>query len=355
MYSLAYTLILKIALIEPNNTKYRKLFPIVIALSLILMAGLRSPNVDADYHVYSSRFDYISTLSARELLNLMGSFTIEPGFVLINRFLSMVGLSSSSIFLVIAALAVSIKSYFIYKYSPYIGLGFALYFVHIYLHTEMIQIRGGLAVSILLFSVKPLASRNFKKYLFIVLLAMSVHKMSVLALPLYFLYTPKFFTSYRYIYLGFAICLSSIIYPPVELLHALLGRHIPIFDLYYSWQRYSYSLGYLNPTFLKGIGTFIILFIAREKLENRYGDFYKGAMFLLFIAMIWLFIFRDFAILAARGAAFINTTEFIITPAVIYTFKNKTPIFASVLLLTLLMLYLNIYIKAVVGPYEVIF
>ena len=78
-------------------------------------------------------------------------------------------------------------------------------------------------------------------------------------------------------------------------------------------------------------------------------------MFLMFVALVWLFVFRDFAILAARGASFISTTDFIITPAIIYSFKSKLLIFISVLILSLVYFYLNIYVKGIVSPYGVNF
>lgn len=346
---------MKLALVEPNNSKFRKIITLLIALGLVMFAGIRGPNVDADYDVYTDRFNTISRMSLKEIIDVVGFLSMEPGFVFLNASISTLGLGAEALFFVVAALAVTVKSIFIYRYSPYIGLSFTLYFVHIYLHTEMIQIRGGLAVSILLFSVKYLASRNFLKFLVVIMGAMSIHKMSILALPMYFLYSPSFFNNYKYICFGLLACFASIIFPPLELLKTILAGSIPMFDLYYSWDRFNYSLGYFNPTFIKGLFTFILLYMVRDRLFERYGDFYKGAIFILFIAMVWLFVFRDFAILAARGAAFINTTDFIIAPAVIYAFKSKTPIFFAILCLAYIMLYLNIYVKGVVSPYESIF
>lgn len=355
MYTLLYSFILQLALIEVNNKKYRKVFTIIIAFFLVLMAGFRSPNVDADYHVYASRFEILSTLSLRELINLTFSLSIEPGFLLLNVVVSKVGLGSAAFFFLVATLAISLKSIFIYRYTPYIGIAFALYFSHIYLHTELIQIRGGLAVSILLFSIKYLSERRFLKFLAIVLLATSIHKMAILSAPVYFLYSQKFFSNKRYIFTGIILCLLSLFISPIEILNTLLAGSIPIFELYYGWDRYNYSLGYFNPTFIKGTIVFTLLYFSRDKLYREYGDFYRGATFLLFVAMVWLFVFRDFAILAARGAAFINTADYIITPAIIYAFSSKTIIFISVLFLTVMYFYLNIYVKAVVGPYEILY
>ena len=55
--------------------------------------------MDVDYHVYASRFDRISNLSALELSNLIASLSIEPGFLILNFVISNFGFGSEAFFL----------------------------------------------------------------------------------------------------------------------------------------------------------------------------------------------------------------------------------------------------------------
>ena len=50
----------------------------------------------------------------------------------------------------------------------------------------------------------------------------------------------------------------------IDVVNSLLASTIPMFDMYYVWNRYNYSLGYFNPTFIKGSVVFIPLLFARK-------------------------------------------------------------------------------------------
>ena len=326
MYLLIYFVLVKFSFTEVAFKKYRKVLCLFAGTLLFLFAALRGPDTGADYNNYSRLYYNFSGMSFEEKINLLFSLTtggpgfakyLEPGYLIINYVGAFLKQDSLFLFIFFAFFAVLIKIKFIYRYSYLALLSILLYFVHLYLHTEMIQIRGGLASAILLYSISYIASREFFKFFLVVCLAATIHKFSMIVLPIYFLYSERFYKNHFYFYVAFIICFTSIFINPSKLLYIIFSGTFPLFDIYYLWERYNFSLGYFNPMFIKQLVVFCLLYRIRNLLFENYGNFYKGALFFYFISTCWLFIFRDFATLGARGGSFFNFMDFIILPSII--------------------------------------
>ena len=113
---------------------------IFVTILLVLFAGLRGGNVGADYNNYQARFLVYSNADFSTKLDLLLSIIREPGYLLINYIFSWSSYGYLGVFFIFALLSVSINAHFIRKYSPYAGVSFLIYFSHLYLHLEMIQI-----------------------------------------------------------------------------------------------------------------------------------------------------------------------------------------------------------------------
>jgi hypothetical protein len=322
-----------------------------VSVVLSIFAGIRGENVGADYNNYKARFLYFYNIEYTDKLNLLFDGGFEPGYLLINYIFSWSNNGYIGVFLTFSFLTVSINYYFIQKYSPYIGISFLLYFSHLFLNTEMIQIRGGLATSVLLFSLKYLVSRDILKYLLVVFIAGSVHYFALIAIPLYFIFRKGFvFSKSTPIYVLLP-CLLSLFVSFPSVLGFLIGDYVPAYTQYSSWERYSYELGLLNPVFLKQMGVLSLFYFFRTKLKLLNNDFIEGAIFLYCIATVWLFVFRDFAIFSARGASFISIADFIIVPYLILLFRQKFLIWFGLVLLSFGMLVANVFFKVMIRDY----
>lgn len=321
----------------------------------MLFAGFRGDNVGADYNNYQARFLVIYDANLSTKFDLLLSGGSEPGYLLINYMFSWSSFGYLGVFFTFALLSVSINSYFIRRYSPYVGISFLIYFCHIYLHLEMIQIRGGLATAILLFSFRYLVTRELGKYLIVVALATSIHFFSVLALIPYFVFGKDLvFSKMAPVYLLMP-CLVSLFIPFHELLIFLLGDISESLRLYAAWERYTFSLGYFNPVFLKQLVVLTMFYIFRDKFRSLRDPFLEGAIFFYCIATVWIFVFRDFAILGARGASFFSIADFILLPYLIDFFRQKKTIWLCIALYCLLILVLNVFFKIMIRDYYTIF
>jgi len=98
-----------------------------------------------------------------------------------------------------------------------------------------------------------------------------------------------------------------------------------------------------------------MLYIFRDKCRSLNCSFFEGAVFFYCIATIWIFVFRDFAILGARGASFFSIADFILLPYLIDFFKQKKTMWLILALYCLLVLILNVFFKVMIREYYTIF
>jgi hypothetical protein len=82
----------------------------------------------------------------------------------------------------------------------------------------MNQLRQALAASILMWGVKYIFERNFKKYLLIVLVATLIHQASILLIIPYFMYNKKFSARMVFTYSIVSLIIFAIIGPVVQFL-----------------------------------------------------------------------------------------------------------------------------------------
>ena len=138
-----------------------------------------------------------------------------------------------------------------------------------------------------------------------------------------------------------------------ELIQVVIGHKIEYYNNYYNWEKYSYNIGFLNPVTIKQGFMGLLLFKYRKIITKKVNPkFFKPAIYLYFISIIWLIIFRDFSIMGARGATFFSFTEFIILPSLVLCFKSRFIVCIFIFVYCLLVLNLNIYYKNILPEYS---
>ena len=149
-----------------SGRKIRLLIYSLSVLVLILFAGLRGHNVGFDYESYENIFEDSDDILQVSLL--------EPAFKLWVWFWK--PFASFQLFLLATAvLAVSLKVFFIAKYSFYPLVSLVVYFVTILLINDMGQIRYGLAMSLMLLFFHEIVRSHIKKAFFFFFLAVLFH------------------------------------------------------------------------------------------------------------------------------------------------------------------------------------
>ncbi|HKG08898.1 MAG TPA: EpsG family protein [Pedobacter sp.] len=291
---------------------------IILGVVLALVAGLRYG--DRDYFsyldIYESTTRLFTDFDATEIHG-------EPGYLLLNRVCKTLSLGLTGVFLIMSFSSVALCLNFFRKNTPYFLLALLIYFSHVFMLRDMMQVRAGLAASISLYALQYIGKRKFLPFILIILLAASMHT-GVLILILAYLSYPlylKYPGSVKYlVVLGFLIGL---------LLNAALIEYLvtnffnlPGVSVYLADPEYFASLGLLNLVLIKNVILlgFIIYFRPHIKDHVPHYDVY---LLCLALGIFWLSAFNNFAILAARLATYFANVEHILLPALFLTRINR--------------------------------
>lgn len=149
----------------------------IISVILILFAGTRF-EVGYDYFNYEYIYNNIKLG--------INSF-IEPFFILVNKISHYIGIEYTGLVFAMAFASISLKTKFISNFSVIPLLSLLLYYSRIFLIYDFGQIRQGLALGIVLFSLPYILNKDIKRFLFIILLASLFHFSAAFFTPIYFI------------------------------------------------------------------------------------------------------------------------------------------------------------------------
>lgn len=312
-----------------------------IGFFLILIAALRNGNVVHDYDEYISIYNNIEDYN-----------TIEYSFKLIRYVVKAWFNQPLGLFIIYAILGVSLKLKAIYQLSSFYFLSVIIYISNFFLLHEMTQIRVGVAAGFFLLALKPLAERQFKKFILYILIASFFHYSAIILFPFWFITNKKFNKKEWYFYLSLiplgylftTFTYNILIYIPIENIRLKL-------EMYKSLQE-SGAVGFseanlFNPYFLFKCVIYYFIYFKYKQLENcnRYFPL------LLKIYGFSLFIFPAFSFIPIVGYRLSELTgcvEIILYPLLVYCFTPKIIAKGIVIFIGLLLLLVNIFHKQLI-------
>lgn len=187
---------------EEKSVLYgNKIYIFIIAIILVLFAGLRSTKVGSDTAMYKKIFDHVLNVNSLNIaIHDSVSSEIEAGFSTLIYYVSrkfdwQVFLFISSLISIVPVL------YVIYKYSVNVYFSIFLYISFGFFSFSMNGIRQAIAIGICM--IAYCFSRNKKLFLYLlcIFLAVSFHKSAILFLPVYWIDKIKPGKYILYIYL----------------------------------------------------------------------------------------------------------------------------------------------------------
>jgi hypothetical protein len=148
-------------------------------LLLLLLAGFRM-NTGTDYENYYRIF-YDKTLQLQ----------LEIGFQWLINLTNAIHYNSFNLFIfLVASISITLK-YFYFKQLKYPSIGLVIYVGYFYHGLEYNIIRQGLAVSLILYSINCIRTREFLKFILLVTTASLFHISALIFLPAYFVVNIK--------------------------------------------------------------------------------------------------------------------------------------------------------------------
>jgi hypothetical protein len=333
------TLFFYLSVLILTDDKYHEIIFIVLGVILFLIAGLRAEGVTRDYENYLYAYNNID-ISSR----------FEPTFTIIAFFVKYIFNKPIFLFIIYAVIGVSIKFIAIKQLTNLILLSALLYLSNFFLLHEMTQIRVGVASGILLLCIKPLYERNFKRFFFLVVIAVSFHYTAVVILPLWFL---KPISLKKKFYL----CVIPFVYLLTlnGLTVGFLIEHVPIPQVQSLYSMYQLQIEsgegdvinlFNSLQILRCAVLFLLIYFSELLvLKNKYS-------FLLIkiytIALACFVLFSDIPVISFRISELLSIVEIVLIPLSIYIFKEKR--MASLLPISIgfIMLIINLfYVKLI--------
>ncbi len=309
--------------------KLKKVIYVFLGFILIFISGLRYG--DRDY------FNYINGYNQAPLWD-SEFMQMEIGYRYLAYLLKIFGFSAEAFIFIFSILSVTIAFIFFRKYTPFVFLAVLIYFSHVFLLRDMLQIRSALSIGIVMFSIPYIEQRSLKKAIIIISIAGLFHFLSYFFVLVYFLY--PFLTKKRAIYivllgflLGMVINLTFFEYlfklTKINILHWYLHGN----------ELYKKSLGLLNPVLLKQLIILLIVILNYDLLEVKV-PYLKVLLTSYVVACFWLSAFNDFSIFAARISTLFSNVEHILIPSLLFL-KGKEIYFLGILAYT----YVAFYVK----------
>jgi hypothetical protein len=154
---------------------------------LVLIAGLRY-ETGGDWEFYGPAFDNTNPLFSIFSSNSFITSGMEIGYLLFCSIVKQFGGSLQTVYFLIVLFNITLITKSLKEYTKYIIVGLLTYYGILYFLLEMIYTRQSVAVSICFYAMIFVKKENFVKYMVCILFASLFHTMSIVLIPLYFLF-----------------------------------------------------------------------------------------------------------------------------------------------------------------------
>lgn len=163
------------------------IFLVLSSLAMIVVAYLRADTVGIDYKQYEAYFYQVHDGGWNFLISPANGYRIEPGYSLLNYFVSLFTRDVHIFMLVVAVLVVTLTAVLLYRVSPIPWIGMFVFASFGFYGNSLSFIRQCIAIAVYLYSIEYIKKKKFVPYLLIILLASTFHKSMLIMVPVYFI------------------------------------------------------------------------------------------------------------------------------------------------------------------------
>lgn len=296
----------KVKINNEIEKKYSKIIFSIPFLLLFLISGIR----------YGVGQDYFGTYvyTFERILNGCSNIRIDFGFYLINKIIILFGGSFQWVFIITSFIINYFICKSIYEQSKNKMLSLFIYICGTLYFFSMNGVRQTIALSLFYYSLKYIKDRNFTKYVFINLIALTVHNSAIIFFPLYFILNKKFSKKFKIFSLLIVFLSIPTILPIIT--NFLLNTK---YAMYITNDAYK-PLDFINVSTILNI----LLYLAyeleiKDKDKDKYDVIYSNLHFIGIIVSI--FVTR--IPLAMRIFIYFRFIEFLSVPNLIDKIKVK--------------------------------
>lgn len=341
------------------NVRSKTIVYIMAGVGLILLVGLRDGHINRDYRVYKVHYEKappIETLKS-SISKYNSKIKTEFSYSALCTLIKTNGDTRDHnlfiIFFIYAILGVAANLYGIKRLTDQEFLALFIYYSSMFLLHEMTQIRAGVAIGIILISLKELQERKFVQFSILILLASFFHTSALMAFLLLLLRGFKTDAKvWAAIFVGCVIVnitqfdiLQIINIIPSEFYQYKLKAYIELQD------SENVELNYLNVLFILQNIIIIICFYYQEEMEkhNKYLNILLNMCCLSSCCYVFFGQIPGFAV---RLNELFNCSLIILIPLIAKVMKPKTLAEALVILIGLGVFYINVFHSDLVLEYK---
>lgn len=351
-YFIFFLIVFSLFVSQYINISKKVLLP-VIAVILILIAGLRHPGVDSDSETYIDVFNKFGSPLTYFKDYSVNSF-FEPAYYLIPSIVAIhFGLNYLWVFLIFAILGISLKFIAIFKLTDFAFLSVLVYYSHFFILHDMTQMRSGVASAILLLCIPEIQRRNFLRFLFLIAVGFLFHYSIIIFLPIYFLdakqinkklYLPLLFVPYILHFFKFNIISIlqifklGILSDKIQLYNDLL--ELDIFG----------GINIFNVLFLVQLISCTV-FIIKSDLLLKNNKYSLLLLKIYCIAAASFVLFSNIPVIAFRISELLGIVQIILMPFFLYIVKPKYVALAMVIIFALVYISNDLIHVSLLRPY----
>lgn len=344
-YLFIFLLLLFFSFLEISNVSSRKLkvLHIVIVLVFLFVAGLRY-ETGVDWLAYENYFDEVVPLNEAFNFNTFSNafLTLDGGYYLLNSIVKMLGGNIQIVFFIVSLTTIFLLIKNLKYYSNHVLTGLLIYYPFFFFIFDMSGIRQGLAIQIVLFSVKYITQKRFSKFLFFIILATGIHWTALILLPLYIFANKRISVGYTV----FLFLISIVVFTfKIKWMGAILGDLVgqlnaftmlsnkltvyttnDVFSQERVWDMYS-VYNFLRITLI-----IFVLHVFKDRISKSLPSFTIFYNFIL-LELICIFCFFEFFEISERLRFYFTIAEVILLSNIIFLLRNHIlRIFALIIL-----------------------
>lgn len=301
-----------------EDKKIRNLVYVFLCFLLVIFAGTRF-ETGSDWSGYTHTFNHeVGTL--KQLLTgevSLSDSRMESGYIIVNSIVKSLGGSINEVFLIMAAITLSIIFKSCKKYTPYCFIAILIYLRYAYPQTNFMFVRQGLSIAVFLYSIKFIYEKNFLKYFICITICVLFHKSTLVLYPIYFIVNREYKTNILVILmvlsivLGFTRWINFITLITPEGIDKSISSYLST----------GMSAG-ISPAMIEKILVISIALVFRKKLSEKF-EYFNIFLNLYVISFMSYYSLMESYVLQQRMVIIFNISGVILISYFIYLGKNK--------------------------------
>lgn len=238
----------------------------------------------------------------------------EHGYLLLASIVKLVYNSATFYFLAMGGLSMLLLYKGLKMYSAIPLLGLCDYVGRFLLNRDFQQMRSSLAILLLILAIKLIHDRKLVAYMLVVLLAYQFHHLSLIGIPLYFLYKVRIGPISVIVSIVMAMLFSQLLAGSISGVVDSYSQDLN-YDTYVQDEYVEQALGLRNPMIYFQIAILMVYTFMEPILASK-DKFYHLMRWAYFYSTLILIFFCNYTALSGRTSTVFATCEMFMLPSI---------------------------------------